>query len=111
MASDAVVHGLPAGDLEGTEAFRAFHAAFNGVFSEISVTVERTIEDSESVAAWCKARMTHRETGKVTEFNGAVIGTFRDGMIQESWDCWNFLGLLTQLGTVDAAVVEATFSP
>ncbi len=33
------------------------------------------------------------------------MGVVRDGMLQEGWNIWDFLGLLTQLGAVDPETV------
>lgn len=105
LAPDAVIHGLVTGDLVGTKAFRAFHALFRAAFYDIEVTVEKTIEEGDSVTAWCRAAATHRETGKKVAFSGAIFGDFRDGKLQEGWNCWDFLGLLIQLGAVDTEAV------
>ena len=105
LTPDATIHGLAPGELTGPEAFRAFHASFTANFSDIHVTVERTLEDGDGVSALCSVVATHRDSGKAVAFSGAVMGTVRDGRLHEGWNSWDFLGLLTQLGAVDADAV------
>lgn len=101
LAPDAKVHGLAAGLITGPEAFRAFHSSFCNTFSDIEVTVDRIIEEGERVSAWCTVSAVHRTSGKKVAFTGAVLGSVRDGQLQEGWNSWDFLGLLAQLGAVD----------
>ncbi len=105
LAPGAVIHGLVPGDLVGLEAFRAFHTLFRSAFYDIDVKVDRTVEDGDRVSAWCRASAVHRETGKSVAFSGAIFAEFRDGKLQEGWNCWDFLGLLFQLGAVDVEEV------
>lgn len=105
LASDATIHGLAPGDLTGPSAFRAFHSALRTNFSKIQVKVEKTVEHGDDISAWCRVTATHRESGKTVAFTGAVLMVVRDGMVQEGWNIWDFLGLLTQLGAVDAETV------
>ena len=102
LAPDAVMHGLGPEGLRGSQAFRQFHAAFCATYSDICVTVERTVEEGEMVSAWCRATAVHRQSGTAVAFSGAVLGEVRGGRIQAGWNNWDFLGLLTQLGAVDA---------
>ena len=105
LAPDATLHGLAPGDLIGPEAFRAFHASFTATFSDIEVSIERTVEEGERVSAWCSVTATHRDSGRAVTFSGSVLGSIQDGKLQEGWNSWDFLSLLVQLGAVDAEAV------
>jgi ketosteroid isomerase-like protein len=105
LAPDAVIRGLVTGDLVGLPAFKAFYTLFRAAFYDIDLSVERTIEEGDLVSLWCRAAGVHRETGKSVVFSGSICGEFRDGKLQEGWNCWDFLGMLIQLGAVDAEAV------
>lgn len=105
LAPDATIHGLAPGDMTGPQAFRAFHSALHVNFSKIHVRVEKTVEDGDDVSAWCRVTATHRDSGKAVAFTGAVLMVVGSGRFQEGWNNWDFLGLLTQLGAVDAETV------
>ena len=107
LAADAVAHGLPGGPMRGPQAFRTIFTTFRGAFPDIHITVERTVTESDVVAAYCRVTGTHTgdslgvpPTGKRVDFHGMTILRVGDGMIREGWNCFDFLTMYQQLGVV-----------
>jgi steroid delta-isomerase-like uncharacterized protein len=106
---DGIVHGLaPQGaPVRGPEGFKAFFQTIRGTFPDIKVTIHDTVVEGDKVAARWSATMTHSgkgldipPTGKKVQTTGMLMCRIRDGQIIESWDNWDALGLMEQLGVV-----------
>ncbi|WP_255196967.1 ester cyclase [Halorarius litoreus] len=107
-APDVVDHS-PFGDLEGREALKAQMSVLREAFSDFSATVEDTVTEGDRVAMRVTLRGTHdgpfmgiEATGKSFEVENTVFSRIEDGQIAERWVLPNMLGMLGQLGIVDA---------
>lgn len=107
LAADAVAHGLPGGPAQGPAAFRPVFELFRGAFPDIHIDVERTVTEGDVVAAYCHVTGTHTgdtlgipATGKRVDFHGVTITRIADGTIREGWNCFDFLTMYQQLGTM-----------
>ena len=47
----------------GTENFKLFYRAFNDAYSDIHVTVDKTLVDGDYVTALCSITATHTKQG------------------------------------------------
>jgi steroid delta-isomerase-like uncharacterized protein len=110
FAANSVAHGLPGGDLNGPEAFRSVFHAFRGGLPDIHIDVEKTVTEGETVAVFCRVTGTHTglslgfpPTGRRVDFNGVVFARVVDGLLQEGWNCFDFLTMYQQMGIVAAA--------
>ena len=107
LAADAVAHGLPGGSTRGPAAFKPVFDAFRGAFPDLNIAVERTVTEGDVVAAYCHVTGTHTgdalgvpATGKRVDFHGMTIVRVVDGTMREGWNCFDFLTMYQQLGTL-----------
>lgn len=101
-----VLHGLGGQDLQGPGAFKVFHRQMMEIFSDMHVTVEHALEAGEWIAHHAVAHMKHNASGKHCELRGNSVARMVDGKVVETWDCWDFLGLLIQVGALPDTVFE-----
>lgn len=106
LALTAEVHGIGAAPLIGPAGFKEFHAGIDAAFSDIRVTIGDQVVNGDKVATRFSVDMTQRATGKQVSIASMAILVCRNGQIQESWNCVDFLPMLVQLGTVPADAVE-----
>jgi steroid delta-isomerase-like uncharacterized protein len=112
MASpDVIGHGQAqhATDV-GLEEFRTFAKDLQSAFPDMKVTIDYVIEQGDKVVARWTATMTHKgnflgfaPTGKKATITGTTTQRISGGKIVEGWDNWDQLGLLVQIGAVQAA--------
>jgi steroid delta-isomerase-like uncharacterized protein len=112
MASpDVIGHGQAQHDTDiGLEEFRPFVVSLRNAFPDMKVVIDHTIEQGDKVVARWTSTMTHKgeflgfaPTGKKVTITGTTIQRIVDGKIVEGWDNWDQLGLLVQIGAVNAA--------
>ena len=79
-----------------------------------NLTVEDRIVEGERIAVRWTMHGTHQgdfqgipPTGKAVTVTGIAIHRFAGAQIQESWDCYDALGLLQQLGAIPPAGAAA----
>lgn len=110
LAPDHLGYNLCGQDLRGREEYRQFYRAFQRSFPNLLVTIERTLEDGDEVAFRGRAiiPIPGMETPHVMQ--GAGFLRFRDGLIIEAWNFWDFLGLLAYAGAIRADIVAAMLS-
>lgn len=110
VARDYVGHdpSLPE-DARGPEGVKELIAGYRAAFPDIRVTVEDQIAEGDRVVTRWAATGTHQgelmgmpATGKQGTVTGITIDRIADGKIVESWDNWDTLGLMQQLGAVPA---------
>lgn len=83
---------------------------FHSAFPDFRVTLEDQIAEGKKVVNRWTVRGTHRgefqgvaPTGKEVEFTGIPISTINEeGKLQESWENYDALGLMQQLGAIPA---------
>lgn len=112
MASpDAIGHGQAQHDTDiGLKEFRTLAESLRKAFPDFKVTIDQVIEQGDKVVARWTTTMTHKgeflgfaPTGKKVTVTGTTIQKIVDGKIVEGWDNWDQLGLLVQIGAVNAA--------
>ncbi|MCG8455381.1 MAG: ester cyclase [Holophagales bacterium] len=106
LSPQCLVH-LPAGDLHGREAFREHFESSRRAFSEIQLRFDDLMAEDDRVVARWTLDMTHtgelqgtEPTGRRVELAGITIARFCAGRIFETWECWNMLDLLGQIGAL-----------
>jgi len=124
MAPDAINHDLeifgPAA-ASGPEVVRQFVRTFRYAFPDLRVTVIDQIGDGDRVATRWKMEGTQKKrlmgieaSHRSISIEGIRIDRIANGRIAETWNCWDTLAMLRQLGAapplerqpaVDAAVV------
>ena len=112
MASpDAVGHGQGQHGIDiGLKEFRPFVRSLRTAFPDIHISIHDTVAQDDKVVMRWTAAATHNgpflgiaPTGRKIRFTGTSIQRIVDGKIVEGWDNWDQLGLLVQIGVVNAA--------
>lgn len=107
-APDFVGHDPTTGDIRGVEGAKQFAATMRSAFPDLTCTVEDQVAEGDKVVTRFSARGTHQgeteelgpATGNRVEITGVTIERFSDGKVAESWDHYDALGMMQQLGLV-----------
>jgi steroid delta-isomerase-like uncharacterized protein len=108
-APDFVGHGpTQPEDLHGVEAARQFAATMRSAFPDLTCTIEDQVAEGDKVVTRWRGRGTHQgeteelgpPSGNRLEITGISIERFSEGKIAESWDTYDALGMMQQLGMV-----------
>jgi steroid delta-isomerase-like uncharacterized protein len=101
-------------DLRGLDAARQFAATQRTAFPDLSCTIEDQVAEGDKVVTRFSAHGTHQgeteelgpPTGKRMEITGISIERFSEGKVVESWDNYDALGMMQQLGMVPEAAQQ-----
>jgi steroid delta-isomerase-like uncharacterized protein len=109
--SDAIGHGLGEGsaDLRGPAGFKVFWRNMRSALPDMHILIEDTIVQGAKAVVRVVVVGTHLgeglglpATGRRVLVTGNVIIAIDGGQIAESWNSWDQLGLLRQLGAIPA---------
>ena len=108
--SDYVSHQPDGSVLQrGPEDVKRFMGEFRSAFPDFHTTIEDQIAEGDRVATRWTMRGTHEgefrgiaPTGKQITVTGIGIFRFSDGKVVESWDNFDQLGMMQQLGVVSS---------
>lgn len=115
-APDIVSHDpAEAEDVRGVEAHKQRVQGYRTAMSDLNVTVEELIATEDSVVTRWRARGTNDgelmgmpASGRSMDITGITIDHFdADGRIVESWDQWDNVGFMQQLGISPDVMAEA----
>jgi steroid delta-isomerase-like uncharacterized protein len=110
VASDFVEHDPSlTEEVRGPAGVKELIAGYRAAFPDIRITIEDQIADGDYVVSRWSGTGTHQgelmgmpATGKQATVTGITIDRIEDGRIAESWDNWDTLGLMQQLGAIPA---------
>jgi steroid delta-isomerase-like uncharacterized protein len=109
MHAEATFHtvGQDGETLVGLGGFRQLYDPIRAAFSDINFVVQEVVESGDAAAVrWtCTGRHTGDQmgfaaSGKTVSFSGMALVHLKDGKITDSWDQWDRLGFLTQIGAL-----------
>ena len=100
FAPDGVAHWLDAEPVRGPAAFREFHRALSSSFRDIQVEIVRELQVGDMVAFQAEVRLVPVGQEAPVVFNGGGFARVQGRQIVETWDNWNFLGLLEGMGAL-----------
>ena len=107
--SDLINHRSAGEKLRGPAAFREWMAEVHTGFPDFEATEEFSFCEGDMVASRLTYSGTHDgefmgipATGEYVKVTGTTINRIEDGKIVESWPETDFLGVLQQVGVVDA---------
>ena len=93
----------------GPEDVKRFMGEFRAGFPDFHGTIEDQIAEGDKVVTRWRMRGTHRgefrgiaTTGMEVAVTGIGIFRFSDGKVVESWDNFDQLGMMRQLGVIPA---------
>ena len=109
VAADYVHHDVQSPDRKGIEAYRQFVDFYLNAFPDIHFNIEDEISAGDTVVIRWTVTGTHNgdlpglpRTGRPISVTGISIARLRDGKFVESWNNWDALGMMQQLGAVPA---------
>lgn len=112
MASDYVLHFAP--EVRGPEGMKQFVTMYRTAFPDYACTIADQIAEGDKVVTRWTVRGTQRgelmgipATGKQVTLPGVVIDRLANGQLAETWFQADVLGMLQQLGVVQAAAAAA----
>jgi hypothetical protein len=100
FAPDGMAHWLDAEPVRGPVAFREFHRVLSSSFRDIHVEVVREIQVGDMVAFQAEVSLVPIGNDTPITFNGGAFVRVQGRQIVETWDSWNFLGLLEGMGAL-----------
>jgi steroid delta-isomerase-like uncharacterized protein len=107
---EVVDRSRPPGIAEGTEGVRQQFEAFRAAFPDFHAVIHDQIAEGDKVVTRKVFHGTHRgelmgiaPTGREVQIEVIDIVRIEDGQIVEHWNVVDRLGLLQQLGALDAA--------
>ena len=102
----------------GPEDVKRFMGEFRQAFPDFHSTVEDQIAEGDKVATRWTMRGTHKgefrgmpPTGNKLEITGIGIFRFSEGKVVESWDNFDQLGMMRQLGAIPSSGQSQQASP
>lgn len=108
VSSDYVHHDSGLATVQtGIEGYKQFVRLFLSAFPDIRFTIQDEISEGDTVVIRWTVTGTHRGdlpdlavTGKTISLSGISIARLRDGKGVESWNNWDGLGMIQQLGAI-----------
>lgn len=107
IATNYVYHEATLGEKRGREGFKQLVGMYRAAFPDVRLTVDQQIAEGDLVVTRWTATGTQRgelfntpPTNKHVTVQGIVISRISNGKITEEFECYDALGMLRQLGTV-----------
>lgn len=109
ISPDFVIHDPNYTSGKGPEEYRKFVHTYLTAFPDTVLTVQDQVADGSTVATRWTAMGTHQgplngisASGRRVTIEGVSFSKFVDGKFAESWNNWDSLGMLRQIGAVPA---------
>ena len=108
IAPDYVDHdpAMPE-EVRGPEGFKEFAAAYRAAFPDLHMEIEAQIAEGDLVATRWTATGTHEgdlmgiaPTGRRVRQPGMDINRFSDGKVAETWEGYNPMVMMQQIGAI-----------
>ena len=108
-----VAHGQesPEAELRGPTEFEAFVKKTRSAFPDMQLAVEDVFATGDKGVLRWSGVMKHTgdamgmpASGRTVRLRGITLVRFADGKVVESWDNWDQLGMLQQIGAVSPPV-------
>ncbi|MEM7302582.1 MAG: nuclear transport factor 2 family protein [Pseudomonadota bacterium] len=103
---DGLARGLGQKPLEGPEGFIGFHRLFLSQFKDVSVEVDRYMEDGDWISLMIIIRAKDRHKDVAVETTGQAYVRIVDGKLAEAYNHLDFLSLYEQVDLLPAATLE-----
>jgi steroid delta-isomerase-like uncharacterized protein len=116
VSPDCISHGVSdtGGDLRGADEFEVFFNRIVAAFPDIRIVVEDCFVSGDKVVGRYAVTMTHtgdyiglQASGKTAMATGISIIRVANGKFVESWDVWDKLAMLSQIGAIQFVTERA----
>lgn len=92
------VRGLGLQTLLGPNEFKQFQSALCSLLSDITIQIDKSIENEEWVTVLCSVQAKAKQTDKQVKFTGTVWAKHKNGVLLEGYNHFDFMSLYGQLG-------------
>ncbi len=107
LSADYVHHDVLSSDQKGIAPYKQFVDLYLHAFPDIHFNIEDEVSEGDTVVIRWTVTGTHNgdlpgvpRTGRPISITGITIARLRDGKFVESWNNWDALGMMQQLGAV-----------
>ena len=115
MAADYVHHDPQSPQFSGgREGYKQLVAYYLNAFPDSHFTIDQEIQEGDTVVTRWTVTGTHKgdlptlpASGKTFSVTGISVARLQDGKFRESWNNWDALGLMQQLGSASVAAGRA----
>lgn len=109
VSAENVDHDPAPGQVAGPEGYRMFFSGMRAAFPDFNAALETMVADNDTIAFAYTLTGTQTgpfmglpPTGKKIRIRGVQISKFKDGKMVERWGSSDELGMLQQLGLMEA---------
>jgi len=109
FAPEYVYHGPGGQELRGPEGFKQLITLFRTAFPDIRLTIRDMVVEGDKLVSRFTAQGTHKgdlmgipPTGKRISVTGIIIHRIAGGKVVESWENFDQLLMMQQLGVIPA---------
>ena len=107
VSADYVHHDVLSPDRRGIDAYKQFVHLYLNAFPDVHFSIEDEVSEGDTVVIRWTVTGTHNgdlpgvpRTGKPISVTGITIARLSDGKFVESWNNWDALGMMQQLGAI-----------
>lgn len=107
MAPDYVHHDVLSPEAFGLDGYKQFADRYLSAFPDLQMTIDDEVVAGDRIVTRWTATGTHDgdlpglpRTGKKISVTGITIARLSNGKFVESWNNWDALGMLRQLGAI-----------
>jgi hypothetical protein len=95
---EGAASGLRTNVAIGPAEFKEFHSALLALLTDLVITIDKSIQEDDWIAAVCTLRARSRQSQAPIEITGSVMIRISDGKLIEAYNHWDFIGIFSQLG-------------
>lgn len=106
---NAVWHGPGGKEIRGITGIKEMVSGYTTAFPDLKMTVEDLVAEGDRIACHWRVVGTHDgplgdipATGRKIDIHGHIVSRFKRGKIVEEFESFDELGMLKQLGVVEA---------
>ena len=99
---------------DGREGYKQLVAYYLNAFPDSHFTIDQEIQEGDTAVPRWTVTGTHKgdlptlpASGKTFSVTGISVARLKDGKFLESWNNWDALGLMQQLGSTSVAASRA----
>ena len=113
MAPDYVHHDVLSPEAFGLDGYKQFADRYLSAFPDLQMTIHDEVVTVDRIVTRWTATGTHDgdlpglpRTGKKVSVTGITIARLSNGKFVESWNNWDALGMLRQLGAIPSDAMD-----